>query len=78
MWPCWRKCVTVGVGFEVSYTQDPSNMVWRLFLLPVDQDVQLSAAYPKQCLPRCCHGFYHDDNDQTSETKPSSIKCCHF
>ena len=21
VWPCWRKCVTVGAGFEVSYAQ---------------------------------------------------------
>ena len=21
VWPCWRKCVTVGAGFEVSYVQ---------------------------------------------------------
>jgi hypothetical protein len=21
VWPCWRKCVTVGMGFEVSYAQ---------------------------------------------------------
>ena len=22
IWACWRKCVTVGVGFEVFYAQD--------------------------------------------------------
>jgi hypothetical protein len=21
VWPCWRKYITVGVGFEVSYAQ---------------------------------------------------------
>ena len=36
-----RKCVTVGAGFTVSYAQAiPSVIVY--FLLPADQDVELS------------------------------------
>ena len=40
MWPCWRKFVTVGVGFEVSYAAAIPSVVHSLLLLPVDQDVE--------------------------------------
>ena len=33
------------------------------FLLPVDQDIELSAPSPTLCcLPACCHASCHDDN----------------
>ena len=38
VWPCWRKCVTIQAGFEVS---DIICMAHSLSLLPVDQDVAL-------------------------------------
>jgi hypothetical protein len=31
-------------------------------LLPVDEDVELSAP-PASCLPACCHVSHHDDNE---------------
>ena len=40
IWPSWRKYVTVGVGFEVSYAQATSSETMHL-LLPPDQDVAL-------------------------------------
>lgn len=30
VWPCWTKYVTVGEGFEVSYTQDTLQCLIRL------------------------------------------------
>ena len=49
-----RKCITVDVGFEVSYAQPmPSDTVH--FMLPVDQDVELSSPSPAPCLHACCH-----------------------
>ena len=27
VWSCWRKCVTVGGGFEVFYAQDTAQCV---------------------------------------------------
>jgi hypothetical protein len=59
VWPCWRKGITVGVGFQV-YTKAP-NKVENSSWLPLDQDVELSAI-PALCLPRCCHASCHDDN----------------
>lgn len=38
------------VGFEVSCAQAKQN-VSVYFLLPVDQDVGLSAPYPAPCVP---------------------------
>ena len=32
VWPCWRKCVTVEVGFEVSYVQALPSMEASLLL----------------------------------------------
>ena len=40
VWSCWRKCIAVGVDFEVSYAQATLNMGCSL-LLPADQDVEL-------------------------------------
>ncbi|KAL6091731.1 hypothetical protein STEG23_019531, partial [Scotinomys teguina] len=45
VWSCWRKCVTVGVSFEVSYAQAAPSVAVD-FLMPVDQDVDLSASSP--------------------------------
>ena len=42
MWFCWKKCVTVGAGLEVSDTQ----ATYCFLLLPVDHDVELSAPSP--------------------------------
>jgi hypothetical protein len=63
-----------GAGFEVSCAQTlPSVEDSHLFLLPVDQDVELTASLAPclspapclptvPCLPGCCHGNLHDDN----------------
>ena len=50
---CWRKCVIVRIGSEVSYAQVKPNSVY--FLLPVDQEVGLSALSPISCLPIHLH-----------------------
>jgi hypothetical protein len=48
LWPCYRKCVTGGAGFEFSNAQaKPSG---TFFLLPTDLDVQPSVASPASCL----------------------------
>ena len=61
-WLCWRKCIILGVGFEVSYAQAPGRVAHSLLLLPVDQNVELSAPSLVPCLPGCCHASHHDDN----------------
>jgi hypothetical protein len=43
--PCWKKCETVGMGFEVSYAQALPS-VEQSPSLPADQDIQLSASSP--------------------------------
>jgi hypothetical protein len=45
-------------------------MAYSPLLLPVDQDVELSAPSPAPCLPADCHASQHDDNGlkKTSET----------
>jgi hypothetical protein len=64
--PCWRKYVTVGMGFEVLCSdstqcgRDPPAGCLRKLVswLPSDQDVELSVP-PVRCLPVDCHA---DDN----------------
>lgn len=58
----WRKCVTVGTGFGVSYVQATPSVVHSLLLLPVDQDVDLSAPFLVPCLAALCHTSHRDDN----------------
>ena len=57
VWPCWKKCVTVGENFQ--------NLLlapWKLiFWLLLDQDIERSTT-PEPCLPGCYHAFCHDDN----------------
>ena len=50
VWPCWRKCVTVGVGFETLLLA-----AWKSVFsqFSVEQDVQLSAPSPAPGLPGC-------------------------
>ena len=43
VWLCWKKFVTVGVGFEVFYAQASLSVVYNLHLMSTDQDVELSA-----------------------------------
>jgi hypothetical protein len=59
VWPSWRKCVIVGVDFEVSYVQATPSVV---SLLPTDQDVELSAPSPVHV---CLHTtmYCHEDNE---------------
>ena len=47
----WRMCITVWVGFEVSYAQAMPSVEHSLLLLPVDQDVELLVP----SLPAHCH-----------------------
>jgi hypothetical protein len=52
VWPCWSRCVTVGVGFKtlVIAVQKP------VFCLPLDEDVEFSVP-PVPHLPGHCHGL---------------------
>jgi hypothetical protein len=53
-------CVTVGVGFEVSYAQAKPSVAHGL-LLPVGQDEEPSAPSLALCLSLWCHVSYHDN-----------------
>lgn len=59
---CLRKCVTIGVSFEVTYAQATACMENSFFLLPVYQDVELLAPSSAPCLPGSCHASHHDEN----------------
>ena len=63
VWPCWRKCVTVGAGFEVSYAQAMSTSMAHSLLLPADHDVELWAPPAVPCLPAHGHASCRDDNE---------------
>ena len=49
--PCWRKCVTVGVGFKTFLLAACKTV---LSYLPLDQDVELLVP-SMPCLNLCCH-----------------------
>ena len=73
VWPCWKKFVTVGVGFETLLLP-----AWKLIfsLQPVDRDLALSALSPTPCLSVCCHASCHGDNGLNIwHCKPAPIKC---
>jgi hypothetical protein len=73
VWPCWRKLITMGMGFETLLLA-----TWKTvcYWLPLDKDVELSAS-PAPCLPEHCHAFCHDDNGlNLRDYKPAPIKCC--
>jgi hypothetical protein len=59
--PCWRKCGTVEVGFEVFYAQAMPSVEHSLLLLLVNQDLELLTP-SAPCLLARCHGSRHDDN----------------
>jgi hypothetical protein len=47
VWPCWRKFVIVGVGFEIIHAHSIVTYSLPLHsLLPLDQDVKLSTPSP--------------------------------
>jgi hypothetical protein len=46
---------------EVSYAQAAPSVA-HSFLLPADQDVELSASPAPPCLPACHHASHYDDN----------------
>jgi hypothetical protein len=52
--------VSLSVGFEVSDAQATPSV--SLFLMSADQNVELSATSPMQCLPASHHVSCHDDN----------------
>jgi hypothetical protein len=72
VWPCWRNCFTVGVGFEVFCSSSiqcgrdppPAGCFW----LSGDKDLELSVSSPAPCLAGCCcHVSGNDNNDWSSE-----------
>jgi hypothetical protein len=66
-----------GAGFEVSDAK--VGLVSLSFLLPVDQNVKLSAPSRAPCLPACCHASHHEDNRLNPENcKPVQIKYFHL
>lgn len=50
MWPCWLKCVTVGVDFEALTSAEELVFFW----LKSDEDVEFSGPLAP-CLPGSCH-----------------------
>ena len=56
-----EKCVTVGVGFEVSYVQVMPSVTCGPLLLLVDCYVELSAPSPAPCLCEHCRASCHDN-----------------
>lgn len=58
VWPCWRKCFIVKVGFEVTYPKAFRSVTHSLSLLPVTQD-----ASPAPSLPAHSHISHHDNMD---------------
>lgn len=48
-----ERRVSIKLGFEISKAQDSSTVC--LFLLPLEQDVELLAASAAPCLPSCLH-----------------------
>jgi hypothetical protein len=63
VWPCWSRCVTVGMGFKTL-----TLAAWKpvFHLQASDEDVELSAP-PMPCLPGCCHAPALMIMDWTSE-----------
>ena len=57
VWPCWRKYVTVGMGFETLFLDALRTVCsW----LPLDIDVKLSGP-PVPCLPESWSASYRDN-----------------
>jgi hypothetical protein len=58
VWPCWRKCATVGLGFKTLILAS-----WKpvFSCLPSEQNVELSAL-SVPCLPEHCQCSHLDDN----------------
>jgi hypothetical protein len=54
-WSYWRMCVTVEVGFGISYAQAMPNVTHNFFLFPEDQA-------PGPCLLAHHHASHHVDN----------------
>ena len=53
-----KEVCHLGVGIEVLYAQTTPSVAHSPLLLPVDQDVELSAPSPA-----CHHVFRHDDTN---------------
>jgi hypothetical protein len=47
-------------GLEVSYAQTTPSVSHSPLLLPVEQNVELSALSPAPCLSGGCPALYHD------------------
>jgi hypothetical protein len=47
VWPCWSRCVSVGMGFKILLIA-----VWKpvFHLQPSDEDLELSAVPASFCL----------------------------
>ena len=62
VWPCWKNCLSVGVGFETLLLAK-----WEPVWLPLDEDVELSAP-PAPCLHGHCHASCLDANEINLKT----------
>ena len=51
----------MGVSIDISYAQAMPSVTVH-FLLPVDQDAELSVPSPVTCLPTCYHVSCHEYN----------------
>jgi hypothetical protein len=61
MWPCGRKCVTVGWALRFQKVK-PCLVAHSLFLLLANPGVELSAPSSALCLPVGGHASHHDNN----------------
>lgn len=61
IWPCCRKGVTVGVGFEISFAQDFYSVTVRQ--LSVAYKIRTVALSATPHLHAFRHAAHHDDNE---------------
>ena len=70
-WPLWKKCVTVGTGFEVSHAQAMPSVAHSLLLLPACPDVELSV--PSAFYDSSFQQSGNLQNGAESTTDPTSL-----
>ena len=75
MWPCWRKWISLVVGFEALLSAEQTLLVapWKTVSswMPLDQNAELSTP----CLPACCHASCYDENRLNLwNCKPAPVK----
>ena len=81
VWPCCKKRVAVGAGFETLFLAAWKLKSFLLFAfrtgswLPLNEDVELSSP-PALCLHGPFHASHHDNGLKLRAYEPAPIKCC--